>query len=331
MKHTRPTLKSCLAPDRNALLDVQVPQSRMTAEALYLQVQTLSGSAAPDISNFTTIWSEEFDRKFQLANHVSLIAGQNCGNDRYSIAMTIATRLNSSTYLACDKLGKRVIIKELVAPVNTELNESSKLLEQFLREAALLAKLDHPSIVKVNDFFVENDRHYLVMNCVPGMNLREHVRLNGKLDTLATIKIAEKLSTVLRYLHEQDPPIIHRDFTPDNIVFSEATVELTLVDFGSANLYSTPGTATIVGKQNYMPPEQFKGKATSASDIYALGSTLCYLLTGADPPGMARVPQLSATNDAFAALIASTMCYEQESRPTAQGFQESLREIEKQV
>ncbi len=307
------------------LLSRFVSQTRLSPEALYMQVQVLGGTPDPKIDNFTKIWSEEFDRKFQLANHISLSPGHSCGNNRYTIGMIIASRLNSSTYLVCDKQGQRLVLKELVVPLNTAPVEQDKLLELFMREASLLARLDHPSIVKVKDFFVENGRHYLVMNYVPGMNLREYVRLNGMLTVQKTITLAAKLAVVLRYLHEQEPVILHRDFTPDNIVYSDSSSELTVVDFGAANLYATAGTSTIVGKQNFMAPEQFKGKATPGSDMYALGSTLCYLLTGEEPPGMGRFPSsLLVDCDPFRKLVASLLQFEQENRPTAKQFLENL-------
>jgi serine/threonine-protein kinase len=84
------------------------------------------------------------------------------------------------------------------------------------------------------------------------------------------------------YLHSQTPPIVHRDLTPDNLVLS-VNVGLVLIDFGAANAFIGTATGTMVGKQSYMPPEQLRGKGEPRSDIYALGCTLYFLLTGSDP------------------------------------------------
>lgn len=83
------------------------------------------------------------------------------------------------------------------------------------------------------------------------------------------------------------PPVIHRDITPDNIVLNEDG-KLVLVDFGAANEFLSTVTGTMIGKQGYMPPEQFRGRATTQSDIYALGCTLHFLLTGTDPEPLSQ-------------------------------------------
>jgi serine/threonine protein kinase len=88
--------------------------------------------------------------------------------------------------------------------------------------------------------------------------------------------------SMLEYLHGLDPPIVHRDFTPDNLILSDDKT-LALVDFGAANQFLGAITGTLIGKQSYMPPEQIRGKAVPASDLYALGGTLYFLITGEDP------------------------------------------------
>ncbi len=302
-----------------------VPQRLLAPEVLFMQVQCLYGNS-PSTEGFTQIWSEEFDRRFELANHVSLPAGHSCGSGQYTIEMTIATRMSASTYLASDRTGRRVVIKELVMPVESNEAMQQKLHEQFEREARLLASLDHKSIVSVRDHFVENDRNYLVMDCVPGNNLRQHVRLHGPFGEKQALSIARQLAEVLVYLHNQDPPVIHRDLTPDNIIYCDKTDEVKVVDFGAANIFQSKGTGTLIGKQGYMPPEQFKGKATPASDVYALGSTLLFMLSGNDPQGMGRmnVSEIPTTSPLLCEFIKSCLQLDQESRPSIANVVEQI-------
>lgn len=294
-----------------------VPQRLLSTEVLFMQMKCLVGQT-PDVQGFTSIWSEEFDRKFELANHVCLVPGQLVGNGRYSIEMTIATRMSSSTYLALDGNEKAVVIKELVVPVNADESVEQKLLRQFDREAAILASLSNPSIVTVLDHFVENSRSYLVMEYVSGENLRQYVRSNGPLRTQQLVSVLRQLLDVLEFMHRQDPPVLHRDLTPDNIIYNPAEGTLKVIDFGASTFYDDAnGTCTLIGKQGYMPPEQYKGKPTPASDIYALGSTLLFAVAGTDPPGLGRCPTLpDQTDRQISELIQSCIEFEQEKRPS---------------
>lgn len=308
----------------------KVPATRLSPEALYLQMQSLYGDYSASMESFTQIWSDEFDRRFELANHVCLSPGQLCGNDRYRIEMVVATKINASVYLVSDNAGKRFVLKELIVPVGTEDSIHTKMLEQFSREASLLCNISHESIVKVVDHFVENGRSYVVLDCVQGGNLRQYVLHHGKLSEKLVIDIAKQIADVLCYLSSLEPPIIHRDLTPDNIVYSETDGRIVVVDFGAANIYHTEGTGTLIGKQGYMPPEQFKGKATPASDVYAFGSTLLYLLTAADPPGMGRLPSaLDFAGPELLALIKECLELDAENRPSCSELHDRLSRIEK--
>ncbi len=308
-------------------LSRKVPQTRLSPQALYLQMQCLFGNHSASIDSFTQIWFEDFDGKFELANHVCLAPGQLCGDNRYKVEMVVSTRINSSVYLTTDRNGKPFVLKELVVPVGTDHSIGEKMLEQFSREASLLSKINHRAIVQVLDHFVENGRSYVVLECVQGTNLRQFVKLHGRLSEALVVDLAQQMVHVLDYLHCQNPPIIHRDLTPDNIVYSEADKSIVVVDFGAANIYATEGTGTLIGKQGYMPPEQFKGKATPASDVYAFGSTLIFLLTGADPQGMGRLPSELCDNSDLSQLIQACLDLDAKVRPTPQKLMESLAQL----
>lgn len=298
------------------ILSRYAPQRLLAPEVLYMQVQSLLGKA-PSVDGFTQIWSQEFDRRFELANHVSLPAGKKVGSGRYTIELTIATRMSSSTYLVSDSKRQRFVVKELVVPIGADEKVHDTLLQQFNREAAILASLSHPLIVTVRDHFVEDGRSYIVMDCVNGTNLRHYVRSSERLDKRLVVSIARQLLDVLSYLHTLNPPVIHRDLTPDNIMHVGAEDEIRVIDFGAANIYTSEGTGTLIGKQGYMPPEQFKGKSSPGSDIYAFGSTLLFLLTGEDPPGMCRIPESNQQIDEeLLDIVRSCLQFELADRPS---------------
>ena len=146
-------------------------------------------------------------------------------------------------------------------------------------------KLHHPQIARVYDHFVENGRDYLVLDYIPGQSLRQLVEAEGPRLEDKVLEWAQAIAGILLYLHGQNPPIIHRDLTPENLVLGEDNL-IHLIDFGAANEFAATATGTLIGKQAYIPPEQFRGKPQPASDICALGATMYYLLTGQDPEAL---------------------------------------------
>jgi tRNA A-37 threonylcarbamoyl transferase component Bud32 len=188
----------------------------------------------------------------------------------------------STTYRA--KLGgtKIVCLKESVIPEYVEDAIKIKWKELIAREAQLLSRLHHEQIAQVFEFFSENGRDYLVLEFVQGVSLRDLVRQHGPQSEQSVLKWALEIAYVLDYMHNQRLPIIHRDLTPDNVILKRDG-SVVLIDFGAANECVGQITGTSIGKRCYMPPEQFRGKASPASDIYALGATMHFLLTGSEP------------------------------------------------
>lgn len=194
--------------------------------------------------------------------------------------------------------GRQCAIKEVVHDKEADQAILAQAQEQFYREASILARLDHPNLPKVSDFFSEGDRDYLVMDFVPGPNLKEIVdetrRQERFLDENLVLVWAEQLCDALEYLHNQDPPILHRDIKPANIKLTPAGT-IKLVDFGLVKLLAPDDTRTITviqgrGTVQYTPLEQYGGDTGHTdvrSDIYSLGATLYHLLTG-QPPAEAK-------------------------------------------
>jgi serine/threonine-protein kinase len=169
--------------------------------------------------------------------------------------------------------------------------------EQFFREASVLARLDHPNLPKVSDFFSDGPRDYLVMDYVPGKDLRERMlearRNKTFLAESEVLRWAVQISDALNYLHSQEPPIIHRDIKPSNLKITPSGL-IKLVDFGLVKILA-PNEVTITiiqgqGTALYTPLEQYGGDDAHTdvrADIFSFGATLYHLATN-EPPMEAR-------------------------------------------
>ncbi|MBZ0294060.1 MAG: serine/threonine protein kinase [Anaerolineae bacterium] len=164
--------------------------------------------------------------------------------------------------------------------------DKEKALQFFIREAQVLASLSHPNIVRVLDFFTQNERSFLVMEYVEGQNLHEMVvKRQEPFPEETVLEWALQVCDVLHYLHTHNPPVIYRDLKPSNIMIDVGD-QVKLVDFGIARPFEETEDNTHVVSQGYSPPEQYWGAADPRSDIYALGCTLHFLLTGQDPAAL---------------------------------------------
>lgn len=255
----------------------------LNADVLALQRDVLMGEVLRLEDSYTRMWEESLRERFEVTNFVPLQGGQELLDGQVQVLMQLACGGMSSVYLARLANGQRVILKELVVPDNNEGLTRKKIEEMFAREARILARLDHPQIVKVYDHFVENSRNYLILDRAHGLTLRQQIQLHGPFADKDAAAVGRQLAEITEYLHNFDPPVIHRDITPDNIVYDEETRRITLIDFGAATELVGHLTGTLIGKQSYIPVEQFRGKAVTQSDVYAIGGTLQFILTGADP------------------------------------------------
>lgn len=222
-------------------------------------------------------------------------------NGQYNISRKLASGGQASVYLTNDREGKSFILKEFVLPEGKVQHQLESMVE-FENESLILSRLDHPQIVSLKDQFIENCRAYLVIEYVEGKTLRELVREKGALEEAQVLSLAKQMVAILSYLENQNPPVVHRDFTPDNLIL-QPDGRLKLIDFSISHLYQTGGGADCAGKHSYTPPEQYRGEATPQSDIYAFGATLAFLLTGKDPQPIATshpketVPEISQQMD----------------------------------
>jgi serine/threonine protein kinase len=218
---------------------------------------------------------------------------------RYKIRRIIGHGGMGSIYLADDLRleGRQCALKEVEHDRTLPLEIVREAREQFLREATVLARLDHPNLPKVSDFFSIGQRDYLAMDFVPGNDLRTlmlQARQRGEfLPETEVLNWASQIADALSYLHNQTPPILHRDIKPSNLKVTPSGL-IKLVDFGLVKiLASEEMTITILqgrGTALYTPLEQYggdSGHTDRRSDIYAFGATLYHLLTN-QPPIEAR-------------------------------------------
>lgn len=203
--------------------------------------------------------------------------------DRYEVVRVLGTGSGSITYEAeTIDTGRHVAVKQLLLWER----QGWKSLELFRREAAVLDGLDHPSIPKLIESFEleaeEGTAFFLVRELVVGESLRELVQSGQRFEEEAIEQMARELLEILAHLHTLAPPVIHRDIKPSNVI-QRADGSLALIDFGAVRKPSEMEGSTVVGTYGYMAPEQFRGNAVPASDIYGVGATVLHLLTHQAP------------------------------------------------
>ncbi len=217
--------------------------------------------------------------------------------DRYEICDIIGQGGMGCIYQAADLRlqGRFTAIKDIQPDPNSSSEDRNQDRLQFQREASILARLDHPNLPKVSDFFEEGDRDFLVMDFVPGVDLRQAIdqaiRRGEFIPEAEALSWAEQLTDALCYLHGQNPPVLHRDIKPANIKLTPDGL-IKLVDFGLVKLLSTDENRTITvvqgrGTALYTPLEQYggdMGHTNVRSDLYALGATFYHLMTSTPPP-----------------------------------------------
>lgn len=227
-----------------------------------------------------------------------------CGSmlqDRYAVGMVIGRGSFGITYLAFDtKLERKLAIKEYcpqniagrylgtvsVEVSHKDMSEAFKAgAEKFYNEARIVAKLnDNPGIVSIYDFFYENNTAYYSMEFLDGTTLKEYIKEKGLLSVEEAISIGKKIASALASAHSMN--VLHRDVSPDNVIIC-GDGKIKLIDFGAARqlVAEASQSLSVLLKPGFAPLEQYqkKGRQGPWTDIYSLGMTLFYGLTGITP------------------------------------------------
>lgn len=202
----------------------------------------------------------------------------------YQVLRTLGQGGMGTTYLAWDKQGhlngspRLLVLKEM----NADMAQVAKAQELFEREARTLKSLSHPGIPKYYDFFVEGGKKYLAMELIHGQDLEQRILLSGPVTLKQGVEWMIQTCEILGYIHSCDPPLIHRDIKPANLMVRHRDNQIVVLDFGAVKEIGTmPGTR--IGAEGYSSPEQDRGSPVTQSDLYAIGPTLIFLLTGVAP------------------------------------------------
>lgn len=267
--------------------------------------------------NFTNIWESEFNARISRTNYIPLEIGHVLQSGRYTVAGFLSSGGFCTAY-ACDTTqGERVVLKESSIPSGLQAEARQRVSEMFEREARLLQRCSHPHIARILDCFQENDREYLVLEMIDGIPLSTLVRKTKNVSEKQALRWGLQMAEFLEHLHDLTPPIVHRDFTPENLLLHRSG-DIYLIDFGAANEFIGQATGTLIGKQSYIPPEQLQGKAIPSSDIYSLGCCIYFLLTGTDPLPLTELhPKTQGVqcSQELDSLIGECTKFDKEQRP----------------
>jgi outer membrane protein assembly factor BamB/tRNA A-37 threonylcarbamoyl transferase component Bud32 len=209
--------------------------------------------------------------------------------ERYRVIGVLGMGGMSTVYKARDlrfaNVTRLCAVKEMVnLTADPQLREMA--VQNFEREANILATTNHPAMPQIYDFFSEGNRNYLVMELVDGQDLEYHLAELAPDEFFEEAQVVDwalQLCDVLSYLHSHTPhPIVFRDLKPGNIMLDQSG-RVRLIDFGIAKVFQTGQKGTMIGTEGYSPPEQYRGSAEPRGDIYALGATLHHLLSKQDP------------------------------------------------
>jgi serine/threonine protein kinase len=216
--------------------------------------------------------------------------------NRYQLREQLSHKAGRQTFIAQDLQADRLVIIKILSFGQGFEWDDHKLFE---REASTLKNIDHPAIPRYLDYFEVDESDIrgfaLVQTYIQAPTLETAIEEGRKFSEAEAIELANRILDILTYLHELHPPIVHRDVKPSNILIGNRSGnsigEVYLVDFGSVQAFASKesGTITIVGSYGYIPLEQFGGQTTPASDLYSLGMTLIYLLTGSHPAELTQV------------------------------------------
>lgn len=244
--------------------------------------QKMLGSSVLQAPRYTQMWFELLTDKMPRKRSGSLCPDETLRDGKITVLSRLSSGGQANTYVAQLQSGEEVVLKEFILSAADAVGALVESAGEFETESTLLSELRHERIIKMLDFFAEDRRLYIVLEKAPGCSLREFVKQHGPLSERQTIELTLQIAEVLEYLHGLSPPVVHRDIAPDNLIF-DGHANIKVIDFSLAAAHKSRRTTSTMGKHSYTPPEQLREQPCPASDIYALGATMYFLLSGCDP------------------------------------------------
>ncbi|ABA21322.1 serine/threonine protein kinase [Trichormus variabilis ATCC 29413] len=268
-------------------------------------------------------------------------------NDRYQVIRTLGAGGFGETYLAEDTYmpsKRRCVVKQL-RPIQNNPQIYQLVQERFQREAAILEELGGATeqIPALYAYFSADGQFYLVQEWVEGDTLTARLQQQGLFTESAIQELLVNLLPVLEYVHSKH--IVHRDIKPDNIILRHRDGKPVLIDFGAVresmgtvvNSQGNPTSSIVIGTPGYMPSEQAAGRPVYSSDLYSLGLTAIYLLTGRQPQTLDIDSQTgeimwrqyaSQINPVLASVLDKAIAYHPRDRyATARAMLDNLQSI----
>lgn len=205
-------------------------------------------------------------------------------NGRYEILKVIHSKGMSSVYLVTDSnLNKQWCLKEIR---KSDAGKDNVEYEALLQEANIMKSLNHPSIPRITTIEEDGDSLFIVMDYVDGMSIKSWLSKKGKIDQDVVVEWMKQITKVMIYLHNRPNPIFYRDMKPDNVMIQNDG-NIKVLDFGISLVIDHKGMVIekALGTKGYAAPEQSKKGMVCdlRSDIYAMGKTMYYMLTGINP------------------------------------------------
>ena len=271
--------------------------------------------------------------------------GQLLGGGAYRIVRPLGKGGMGAVWLVAQTraFDRLAVVKEVIDYFDpTDAEERRQALQRFEAEARTLGDLKHPGIPDLYAYFSESGHNYLLMEYIEGPDLHQGLthedtdtaRLvpGGPLSGDDVLRYTIQVCEILEYLAGRQPPVVHNDVKPGNIIIDEHGKRAVLVDFGTAKTRylrasgaSEGGKASIYGTVGYAAPELFKGISEPRSDVYSLAATAYHLLTDDDPRDHPlQYPQLDALPPALADILGAALAHDLEDRLTAVQFREQL-------
>jgi serine/threonine-protein kinase len=213
--------------------------------------------------------------------------------DRYRVEKSLGQGGFGATFLAKDESlpGEPCCVIKQLRPATAGAHLLPMARELFEREARTLGKIgNHPQVPSLRDYFEDNEQFYLVQEYISGSTLQQEVKRSGPFSEAGVKQFLSEILPLLQYIHSQQ--VIHRDIKPANLIRREQDRKLVLIDFGAVKNQVSPAannsdqtalTNFAIGTPGFAPPEQMALRPVYASDIYAVGVTCIYLLTGKSP------------------------------------------------